>query len=224
MMASEGTSAGLTGRTTAGAPGEAPAERRERGIRALDVASRLLAGATTFFFLAFGFGYFYLRSLNVEHSWRPAHIKPDQALGAAFVACVVLSALLAIVAAQRERRDRHWVALGALAVVFGIAAVAVQCIEYTQQNFGPTDGAYASVFCAWTALYAIAVLGTMYWLETQVATEFRERRHPTAREGEGVTQFEDPDKLVQRGLGSCVFYWAFLATIGVLMYLILYII
>ena len=56
-MASEGTSAGLTGRTTAGAPGEAPAERRERGIRALDVASRLLAGATTFFFLAFGFGY-----------------------------------------------------------------------------------------------------------------------------------------------------------------------
>ena len=46
-----------------------------------------------FFFLAFVFAYFYLRSLNVHDMWKPAHVKPDQGLGAAFVACVVLSAI-----------------------------------------------------------------------------------------------------------------------------------
>ncbi len=56
---------------------EIPPEPPDVGARALSVASRLLAGATTFFFLAFVFAYFYLRSLNVEHMWRPAHLKPD---------------------------------------------------------------------------------------------------------------------------------------------------
>jgi heme/copper-type cytochrome/quinol oxidase subunit 3 len=58
-------------------------------------------------------------------------------------------------------------------VVLGLVAVALQCIEYTVQHFGPTNGAYASVFCAWTGFYLIAMLFTMYWLETQVATEDR---------------------------------------------------
>ena len=67
--------------------------------------------------------------------------------------------------------------------MLGLAAVALQCIEYTVQHFGPTDGAFASVFCAWTAFYLIAVLGTMYWLETQVATELRARRAPAHAHG-----------------------------------------
>ncbi len=94
--------------------------------------------------------------------------------------------------------------------MLGLAAVVLQCVEYTGQHFGPTDGAYASVFCAWTAFYLIAVLCTMYWLETQVATELRERRAPSARPGEGVTVYEDPDRLLPRGLDAAVFYWGFL--------------
>src|SRR3954471_8357554 len=74
------------------APGvEIPPEPADVGARALSVAARLLCGATTFFFLAFVFAYFYLRSLNQDHMWRPPHLKPDQALGAAFIACVILS-------------------------------------------------------------------------------------------------------------------------------------
>ena len=65
----------------------------------------------------------------------------------------------------------------------GLVAVALQCVEYTVQHFGPTDGGYASVFCAWTAFFVIAVLATMYWLETQVATELRARRAPAPRDG-----------------------------------------
>src|ERR1700704_6765768 len=86
-----------------------PPEPPDVGARALSVATRLLAGATTFFFLAFIFAYFYLRSLNVEHLWRHGHIDPNQALGAAMIACVVLSALLTVIAGrQMKSGSRAW--------------------------------------------------------------------------------------------------------------------
>jgi heme/copper-type cytochrome/quinol oxidase subunit 3 len=198
---------------------EIPPEPPDVGARALSVAARLLAGATTFFFLAFIFAYFYLRSINQEHLWRHGHIDPNQALGAAMIACVVVSAALAIVAGrQMKAGSRSWLTPAIGGVVLGLAAVALQCIEYTRQHFGPTDGAFASVFCAWTALYLIAVLGTMYWLETQVATELRARREPAPVEGD----IRHADRLIAPGLDATVFYWTFLAAIGVVTYVVLY--
>ncbi|HMD56833.1 MAG TPA: hypothetical protein VKG82_05115, partial [Solirubrobacteraceae bacterium] len=187
---------------------EPPAERRERGLRALSVAARLLAGATVFFFLAFLFAYFYLRSIDQNHFWKPtaellkeqkeSHVSlaPNQGLGAAFVACIILSAILAVVAGRRQKASSSWLAPAIGAIVLGLAAVGVQCVEFVVQKFGPTDGAYASVFCAWIGFYLVAVMGTMYWLEINVATEMREQRKPTARPGEGVIEYEDPDKLL----------------------------
>ena len=196
-----------------------PPEPPDVGARALSVAARLLAGATTFFFLAFIFAYFYLRSINQEHLWRHGHIDPNQALGAAMIACVVVSAALAIIAGrQMKAGSRSWLTPSIAAVVLGLAAVALQCIEYTRQHFGPTDGAFASVFCAWTALYLIAVLATMYWLETQVASEVRARRTPASSEGD----ISQADLLIAPGLDATVFYWTFLAVIGVVTYVVLY--
>ncbi len=198
---------------------EIPPEPPEVGARALSVASRMLCGASTFFFLAFVFAYFYLRSLDVDHMWHPAHVHPKQGLGAAFIACIVLSAALTILANRRMKaRSRSWVAPAVGGVVLGLAAVVLQCIEYTVQHFGPTDGAYASVFCAWSAFYVIAVLFTMYWLETQIATEIRARRSPAGSQGD----IEDPDRLIAPGLDAAVFYWSFLAGIGVVTYVTLY--
>ena len=198
---------------------EIPPEPPDVGARALSVAARLLAGASTFFFLAFIFSYFYLRSINQNHLWRHGHIDPNQALGAAMIACVVLSAALTVIAGRQMKSDsRSWIAPAAAGVVLGLVAVALQCIEYTRQHFGPTDGAYASVFCAWTAMYLIAVLGTMYWLETQVASELRARRKPAPADGD----IRQPDRLIAPGLDAAVFYWSFLAAIGVVTYVVLY--
>ena len=166
------------------------------------------------------FAYFYLRSINVEHMWRPAHVtNQDQGLGAAFIACLLLSALAAVAAGRGMKGgSRAWLGPALGGVVLGLVAIALQCVEYTVQHFGPTDGAFASVFCAWTAFYLIAVLSTMYWLETQVATELRARRAPAHPEGD----IKDPDRLIAPGLDAAVFYWSFLAAIGVITYVVLY--
>jgi heme/copper-type cytochrome/quinol oxidase subunit 3 len=198
---------------------EIPPEPPDVGARALSVTSRLLCGASTFFFLAFLFAYFYLRSINENHMWRPAHVKPEQGLGAAFIACVVLSVVLTIVAGrQMKAGSRGWLGPAVGGVALGLIGVALQCAEYTVQKFGPTDGAFASVFCAWTAFYLIAMLATMYWLETQVATEMRARREPAHSEGD----IKDPDELIAPALDAAVFYWGFLGGIGVVTYVTLY--
>jgi heme/copper-type cytochrome/quinol oxidase subunit 3 len=201
------------------APGvEIPPEPPDVGARALSVATRLLAGASTFFFLSFVFAYFYLRSLNQDHMWRPQHIGPEEGLGTAMIVCVLLSAALTVLAGRRMKAgSRGWLAPAIAGLVLGLAAVALQCVEYTVQDFGPTNGGYASVFCAWTAFYLIAVLATMYWLETQVATELRARRQP-APHGD----IKNPDSLIAPGLDAAAFYWGFLAAIGALTYVTLY--
>jgi heme/copper-type cytochrome/quinol oxidase subunit 3 len=199
---------------------EIPPEPPDVGARALSVASRLLCGATTFFFLAFLFAYFYLRSIDADHMWHPAHVNPSQGLGVAFIACVLLSAALAVVAGrQMKAGSRGWLTPATASVGLGLAAVVAQCVEYHAQSFGPTNGAYASVFCAWTGFYLIAVLATMYWLETQVATEMRARRAPAGAHGEDI---READRLIAPSLDAAVFYWGFLAAIGLVMYVTLY--
>jgi heme/copper-type cytochrome/quinol oxidase subunit 3 len=197
---------------------EIPPESPDVGARALSVASRMLCGASTFFFLAFLFAYFYLRSIDADHMWRPRGVHPNQGLGAAFIACVVLSVAASILAGRRMKaKSSSWTLPAIVGVVLGLAAIVLQCVGYTVQHFGPTNGAFASVFCAWTAFYLIAVLFTMYWLETQVATELRARRSPASH-----GDIEDPDSLIAPGLDAAVFYWGFLGGIGVITYVTLY--
>ena len=167
-------------------PGVAiPPEPPEVGARALYVAARLLAGATTFFFLAFLFAYFYLRSLNENDMWKPAHVKPEPGLGAAIVACVVVSALLAILAGrQMKRRQRAAgpaAGAAAVALVLGLAAVVLQCMEYTVAALR-ADRRRATPACSAPGRRSTRsrCSATMYWLETQVATELRARRAPAA--------------------------------------------
>lgn len=211
---------------------EIPPEPPDVGARALSVAARLLCGATTFFFLAFLFAYFYLRTINQNGAWKPSgallkeqkelpvSLTPNAALGIVFVVCLLASVALMIVAGrQMKGGNRTWIGPAIGGVTLGFGAIVVQCIEYTVQHFGPTDGAYASVFCAWTAFYMLIALGALYWLETQVATELRARRAPAPR-AEG--DIKDPDRLIAPALDASVFYWSFLGGLGVIMYVTLY--
>jgi heme/copper-type cytochrome/quinol oxidase subunit 3 len=146
--------------------------------RNLISASYLLAGATAFFFVAFLFAYFYLRSLNNGGMWKPKGIDASIGWGTAVVACYAASALLVRVGLNDHRalrRDR-WRVEGLVALLFGVAGLVLQAIAWTSQGFGPADGGFASVYFGWTAFLFLFVLGTMLWLEMTLATSFRYRK------------------------------------------------
>ena len=203
--------------------------------RNLNSGAHLFASATAFFFFAFVFAYFYLRSLNNARMWRPAHIDPSLAYGTVVMALTVASALLVRLGLQQHRAGRRpaWRTTGAVALVVGVAAVVAQVVEWTAIGFGPADGGYASVFFGWTAFQLLFSIGTLLWLENVLATSIRYRKTasgaPAPGEASGDPSREghdirDPLSLVRPGLEALSFYWGFVAALGVLAWVVLYLV
>jgi heme/copper-type cytochrome/quinol oxidase subunit 3 len=213
--------------------GEAP----EILSRNLVAAGQLLAGATAFFFLTFLFAYFYLRSLNNADMWKPKHVTPSLAWGTIVMACMVASAMVVRFgridhrAGRREAfRLKALVGLG-----LGLASLVLQVFAWTHEPFGPSDGGYASVYFGWTAFLFLFVLGTMFWLETVVATSWRYRHveagggevpagHASGDPGRMGHDIRNPVELNRAEIGALSYYWTFLAGIVVLAWVILYLI
>jgi heme/copper-type cytochrome/quinol oxidase subunit 3 len=203
--------------------------------RNLNAAAHLFASATAFFFLAFIFAYFYLRSLNNAHLWRPKHVDPSVTLGTLVMALTVASALLVRLGLLDHRAGRRpqWRLKGVAALAVGVIAVVLQFVEWTSANFGPADGGYASVYIGWTAFNVLFVLGTLLWLENLLATAYRYRKIPSGAPAPGEASGDpgrpghdiaDPLSLVRAGLESLSYYWGFLAGMGVLAWIILYLV
>ena len=211
-------------------------EEPEVLTRNLYTAGHLLAGATAFFFMSFLFAYFYLRSVNNAGLWKPKHVDSSITWGTIIMACIVASAVLVRLGLVDHRAARRsaWRVKGAVALTLGIAALVLQAVAWTQQGFGPADGGYASVYFGWTAFMWLFVLGTMFWVETTLATSLRYAgvavpgtaapgeasgdRHRTAHD------IRDPLSLVRAELTALSFYWTFLAGIAVLTWIVLYLI
>ena len=201
--------------------------------RNLNSAAHLLASATAFFFLAFVFGYFYLRSLNNAGLWRPKGVDPSQVLGAVVMALTVISAGLVRLGLvdHRAQRRPQWRVKGIAALVAGVAALVVQVVEWTSGSFGPADGGYASIFFGWTAFQLLFSVGALFWLENIVATSLRYRKmtevpagHASGDPDRAAHDIADPLALVRPGLEAVSFYWTFLAGLGVLMWIVLYLV
>ena len=195
---------------TAKTPPETLAEPPEVHERNLWIGARIMAGTTIMFFLAFVFAYFYLRSLNNGGLWRPHRVDPPQGYGAVIVVLFAASAASFLYAARSARRGGAWLGAAGAALAFGLAGAVAQAFEYAHLGFGPQDGGYASVFMGWTITFVVFVLLTMYWVEIVLAEGLRNRGGP------GSTGH------VPAGLADAAFYWALLASIGVLSWFILY--
>ncbi len=213
--------------------GEAP----EILSRNLTAAGQLLAGATAFFFLSFVFAYFYLRSLNSAGMWKPKHVDASVTWGTVVTFLFVASAILVRFGLADHRADRRsaWRLKGAAALGVGLVGLVLQVVAWGQQAFGPTDGGYASVYFGWTAFLFLFVLGTMFWLETVLATSIRYRGwsqgdatvppgHASGDPGRMGQDIRDPVSLVRAELGALSFYWTFLGGIVVLTWIVLYLI
>jgi heme/copper-type cytochrome/quinol oxidase subunit 3 len=202
--------------------------------RNLVVAGYLLAGATAFFFVAFLFGFFYLRSLNNAGMWKPSGVKASVAWGTVVVACIVASALLLRLGLRDRLAERFsaWRIKGVVALLLGVASLVLQAVAWTQQGFGPADGGYASIYFGWTAFLFLFIIGVMIWLEMTLATSFRYARMPipsTPKPGEASGDpyrtrhdISDPLALIKVELVALSFYWMFLAGIAVVTWIVLY--
>jgi heme/copper-type cytochrome/quinol oxidase subunit 3 len=208
-----------------------PPEVMARNLR---IAAHLWSSATAFFFAAFLFAYFYLRSLDSSKVWRPKHVDPSFTLGTLATIALVAASVALWLGLADHRGDRRpaWRIKGAVAIALLVLSVALQIVEWSTQGFGPTDGPYASVYLGWTGLLTIFVLGLAFWAETTLAISIRyraERRHSMpAGHGSGDADrtepdIDDPISLVRCELESVTFYALFLAGVGVVTWFVLYV-
>jgi heme/copper-type cytochrome/quinol oxidase subunit 3 len=195
-------------------PGQRPsdgyAETPELHERIDRVGWLLAAGATIMFFLAFVFAFFYLRSLDNAGLWKPSGVDAPDGWGVAITACFVASAVVFWLGAVAAPRGRAWIPAAGLSLLLGLAGCALQALEYAHVPFGPESGGYASVFYGWTALYVIVALLAIYRLETVFAAGLRNRRNR-----------EYPAPI---GLLSGAYFWALFAAIGLLAWILLYLV
>src|SRR4051794_14635980 len=203
--------------------------------RNLVSAGYLLAGATAFFFIAFVFAYFYLRSLNSAGMWKPSHVDASIGWGTAVVACYALSAVLVRLGLTDHRalRRQQWRLKGLIALLIGVIGLVLQVLDWTHEGFGPADGGFASVYFGWTAFLFLFVLGTLIWLEMTLATSLRYSRvqggapppgHASGDRARMAHDIRDPLSLVRAELVGLAFYWTFLAGVAVVSWIILYLI
>jgi heme/copper-type cytochrome/quinol oxidase subunit 3 len=186
--------------------------------RAIWVGGRLLCGPISFFFAAFVFAYFYLDSLDVNHDWKIGAVHPSKGLGISIMALFLVGAVIYRLAAKRAEVDA--LAAGIIAILLSLAAVGLQFFEYTTLDFGAASGGYAAVFFGWTATYAIVALMGLFWIETQTASLWRLRR-----EGERETHIPAGElTLLRAGIEAASFYWAYFVAIGVLAWIVLYVV
>jgi heme/copper-type cytochrome/quinol oxidase subunit 3 len=192
-----------------------PPEVMERNLR---IATRLWSSATAFCFFAFLFAYFYLRSLNQQQLWHPKHVDPSVALGTLAAAAVAVAAVLLLHAARAALAGRleTWRLDVAVALVLVGAAIGFQIAGWSSQDFGPTDGGFASVYIGWTSFEVLFLAGLFYWVETTLAASFR--RPPATT----TPDIDRPATLVPAQLEAVSFFAAVLAAIVVVSWIVLY--
>jgi heme/copper-type cytochrome/quinol oxidase subunit 3 len=142
-------------------------EQPDLVARNIHVGSRLWAASQAFFFVAFFFAFLYLRALNTNGIWRgwPHHYPtPSLAFGIAILICVLASAAAA--RATSLIAPEQWQLAVWASLALALSAVGLQAAQFSSLGFGPTDGAYASVFVGWSGLFALSLFGTCYWLAT----------------------------------------------------------
>jgi heme/copper-type cytochrome/quinol oxidase subunit 3 len=189
---------------------------------AIRFGGRLLCGSITFFFVAFLFAYFYLLALNTNGHFRIGNTQPPVGYGTAIAGLLLIGAIVYRLAARRPFADV--LPAGIVALVCTLAAVALQFYEYTTLHFGAASGGYAAVFFGWTAWYAVLALIGAYWIEIQVASLMRLRVGAGERRSrrEGVPA--DDDELLRAGIEASSFYWAYFVAIGVVAFIVLYLV
>src|SRR5579875_484470 len=172
----------------------------ESALNAAWTGSRLAIGGLTFLFGCFVFTYFYLRSLNSSGLWQgPGFVRPSLWMGTTIMLLAVVSACAHYYGLARIKagHKRVWQLFGLIALGLGLAAVAFQIYQLTDQ------------------------LAVLVWLETLLARSrfipamsFVEQP-PTITDTQTVQRF-------QASLSAFATMWTYLALIALLFWFLFY--
>lgn len=196
----------------------------EAALGATWTGSRLAMGGLSFLYGSLVFAYFYLRSINSNGRWQGSGFQqPSVAMGTVIIALVVVSAAVQTMVLQRIKAGskQAWQAGALLALVLGLAAVALQIIQLLNLPFYPGSSGYASVFVGTYPVYLVSVLAMMVWLEILYmasrpipAISFVEQP-PTFTEAFTVQRF-------QARLSAFTAMWNYMAVVGIVFWVLFY--
>jgi heme/copper-type cytochrome/quinol oxidase subunit 3 len=156
-------------------PGTAPVAIAEAPEWAPAVDARLtrvgvwmLLIADLFFFVAFLLAFFWLRSMNNNHSWLPpGTTHPTRAIGALIVGLMIVTAGAYMGALRNVNMTR---ALLWLAFAAGVLAIGVQLYEFRHLGFDPQQGGgFPSVFVGLKGVLMVQFAAALLWLLTHIA-------------------------------------------------------
>ena len=197
----------------------------EAGLNATWTGVRIAVGSLSFLFGSFIFAYFYLRSLNSYHLWYTDQTHAPKGIGTVIMALVVVSAVVQTVVLQRIKAGHKgvWQGGALVALVLGLAAIALQIYELASLSFWPADSGFASVFTGFCPVFVAVAFCVMVWLETL----FMRARHipeisfveqpPTYAEAFAVQRF-------QAGLSAFTVTWNYLAVVAIVAWLLFYLV
>jgi heme/copper-type cytochrome/quinol oxidase subunit 3 len=186
-----------------------PIELVERNLWA---GVRLWIAADAFFFLGFVFAFFYLRALDSNGMFRDPHDQQSTAVGTAVLAATLACTVLVRYGVGRLRAgdDAGWRRAAAVALTLAVAAVVLQIVQYSQFGLDrKVYQGYGSIFLGWTVAYVVHLVGAGAWLETLFAQSVRER---------------GPAASVAAPAAACLAFWEFMAVVGAVMYVCLYLV
>lgn len=197
----------------------------ESAVNAVWTGARLALGSLTFLFGAFAFAYFYLRSVNSDNRWEgTGYVPPSMVLGTVIMILAVVSAGLHYGALQQIKagHKRVWQIGALIALLLGLAAVAMQITELATLPFWPGSSGYASVFTGFYPVFLTAQLAVLIWLEILVARSrfipeisFVEQP-PTHAEVFKVQRF-------QASLSAFSTVWTYMALMSLLFWVLFYV-
>ena len=196
----------------------------ESALNATWTGSRLAIGGLTFLFGSFAFAYFYLRSLNSEGRWQGSgFVHPSLWMGTTIMLLAVLSAAVHYFVLQRIKAGNKqiWQVGAIVALLLGLAAVAMQVYELANLPFPPGSSGYASVFVGFYPVFLVMQLCVLLWLEMLLA---RSRYIPALSFVEQPPTYTDT-YLVQRfqaSLSAFSTVWSYLAVMAMLFWLLFY--
>jgi heme/copper-type cytochrome/quinol oxidase subunit 3 len=175
--------------------------------RLVGIGVWLFLAADLFFFAGWWFSFFYLRALNNNQAWIIQGLtRPNQAYGLVVLLLAIGSAVVYWVTTRFAVRGALFGLLAPVSLVLGVGACLFQGYEMWHLGFGLTQGGYPSVFAGLTGSWLFQLIFAVSWLATIVA------------------QLGPARDTALRPRSAASFSWIllFLAAVGVIDYILLY--